>query len=125
MAISLKGSKGLSLIELLVALVVSSILTAAVYRTFISQQKTYVVQEQVVDMQQTVRTAIGRMMREIRMAGYGNVAAILFKLERPSVRKSLSRVITPAPLRAGSPSSRWEERRPSLKIRSPPSTRSK
>jgi prepilin-type N-terminal cleavage/methylation domain-containing protein len=73
----LRGSKGLSLTELLVALVISSILIAAVYRTFISQQKTYVVQEQVVDMQQNARTAIGRMMREIRMAGFGNVPAIL------------------------------------------------
>jgi prepilin-type N-terminal cleavage/methylation domain-containing protein len=77
MAMSMRGSKGLSLVELLVALVVSSILMAAVYRTFISQQKTYVVQEQVVDMQQNVRVAIGRMMREIRMAGFGPASAIL------------------------------------------------
>ena len=92
MAISLKGSKGLSLIELLVALVMSSILIAAVYRTFVSQQKTYMVQEQVVDMQQNVRSAIGRMMREIRMAGFGNVATIL-----PGATfgaKTLSNVIT-------------------------------
>jgi prepilin-type N-terminal cleavage/methylation domain-containing protein len=91
MVMSLRGSKGLSLIELLVALLVSGILMAAVYRTFIRQQKTYVVQEQVVDMQQNVRTAIGRMMREIRMAGFGNVAEILPKTFGA---KSLSRVIT-------------------------------
>jgi prepilin-type N-terminal cleavage/methylation domain-containing protein len=77
MVMSFRSSKGLSLVELLVALVVSSILMAAVYRTFISQQKTYVVQEQVVDMQQNVRVAIGRMMREIRMAGFGPASAIL------------------------------------------------
>jgi prepilin-type N-terminal cleavage/methylation domain-containing protein len=93
MAVSLKGTKGLSLVELLVALVVSSILMAAVYRTFISQQKTYVVQEQVVDMQQNARAAIGRMMREIRMAGFGNVASILTG-GKLFGSKTLSNVIT-------------------------------
>jgi type IV pilus assembly protein PilW len=63
--------KGMTLIELLVVLVVSGILVAGVYRTFISQQHTFTVQEQVVDMQQNVRLAINRMTRELRMAGYG------------------------------------------------------
>jgi len=89
--ISLRGSKGLSLVELLVALVVSMILVAAVYRTFMSQQKTYMVQEQVVDMQQNVRSAISRMMREIRMAGFGNVPTLL---PAPFGAKTLSNVIT-------------------------------
>jgi prepilin-type N-terminal cleavage/methylation domain-containing protein len=69
----LKGSKGISLIELMVALVISAILIAALYRTFIGQQKTYTVQEQVVDMQQNARVAISKMIRDIRMAGFGNV----------------------------------------------------
>ncbi len=68
---------GVTLIELLIALVMSSILIAALYRVFISQQKTYTVQEQVVDMQQNVRFAINRMMGEIRMAGFGNVEDVL------------------------------------------------
>jgi prepilin-type N-terminal cleavage/methylation domain-containing protein len=67
----LRKNNGITLIELLVALVITSILVAAVYRTFLSQQKTYTVQEQVVDMQQNVRAGINRMMREIRMAGFG------------------------------------------------------
>jgi prepilin-type N-terminal cleavage/methylation domain-containing protein len=70
-------NRGLTLIELLVAMVISAILIGAVYRTFINQQNTYAVQEQVVDMQQNVRVAINRMMREIRMAGFGNVGSIL------------------------------------------------
>jgi hypothetical protein len=41
------------------------------------QHKTYTVQEQVVDMQQNARVAINRMMREIRMAGFGNVSDVL------------------------------------------------
>jgi type IV pilus assembly protein PilW len=68
---------GLTLIELLIALVLSSILIAALYRAFISQQKSYTVQDQVADMQQNVRGAIGQMVKEIRMAGYGGNLAIL------------------------------------------------
>ena len=66
-------NRGVTLIELLIALVISSILIAALYRTFIGQQKTYIVQDQVVDMQQNVRVAINKMMREIRMAGFGGM----------------------------------------------------
>ena len=77
MVFSLKNSRGLTLTELLVALVLSAVIIAAVYRTFIGQQKTYTVQEQVVDMQQNARLSISRMMKEIRMAGYGNVNMIL------------------------------------------------
>ncbi|OGP92948.1 MAG: hypothetical protein A2156_10365 [Deltaproteobacteria bacterium RBG_16_48_10] len=67
----LKETKGLSLIELLVALGVSSILMAGLYRTYIGQQRAYTVEDQVVDMQQNVRVSVGQMMREVRMAGYG------------------------------------------------------
>ena len=74
--ISIK-EKGLTLIELLVALVISGLLIAGLYRTFIGQQKTFTVQEQVVDMQQNLRSAVNRMMSEIRMAGFGNVSMVL------------------------------------------------
>ena len=62
---------GLTVIELLIALVLSSILTAVLYRAFIGQQRTYTVQDQVAEMQQNARAAIGQMTKEIRMAGYG------------------------------------------------------
>ncbi len=66
-----RQSKGVTLIELLIALVISAILIGGIYRTFIHQQKSYATQEQVADMQQNVRVAINRMIREIRMAGFG------------------------------------------------------
>jgi prepilin-type N-terminal cleavage/methylation domain-containing protein len=69
--IKMRENKGVTLIELMIALMMSGILIAALYRTFIGQQKTYTVQEQVVDMQQNVRISISRMMSEIRMAGFG------------------------------------------------------
>jgi prepilin-type N-terminal cleavage/methylation domain-containing protein len=79
--IHINKNKGVTLIELLIALVMSSILIAAIYSVFISQQKSYVVQEQVVDMQQNVRISISRMMSEIRMAGFGNVDALLERVD--------------------------------------------
>jgi type IV pilus assembly protein PilW len=63
-------NSGVTLIELLVALALSGILMAALYRVFIGGQQVYTVQEQVVDMQQSARAAMDRMTREIRMSGY-------------------------------------------------------
>src|SRR5512136_1472898 len=72
-----KNTKGVTLIELLIALVISAILVGGIYRTFIHQQKSYATQEQVADMQQNVRVAINRMMREIRMTGFGSIQGVL------------------------------------------------
>jgi Tfp pilus assembly protein PilW len=77
-------------VELLVVLALSSILTAAMFGSFISQQKTYVVQDQVIDVQQALRTAIDRMTREIRMAGYGGNT-----LETFGNVNTYSQIITP------------------------------
>lgn len=65
--------RGVTLIELLLALAISAILIAGIYRTFISTQRSYMVQDQVVEMQQNMRAAINRMMREIRMVNFGRI----------------------------------------------------
>ena len=70
--------KGLTLIELLVAMTITGILGAGIYRTFVGQQHTYEVQDQVVDMQQNVRMAISRMTRELRMGGFGRMDSNFF-----------------------------------------------
>lgn len=70
--------KGFSLIELMIAMVVTSIIVAAVYAVHSSQQHTYQVQEEVAEMQQNLRSALYLMTSEIRMAGYdptGNAGA--------------------------------------------------
>ena len=64
-----RNTNGFTLIEILVALVLSIIVMAAIYSTFHSQQKSYMVQEQVAAMQQNLRAAMFYMEREIRMAG--------------------------------------------------------
>ncbi len=73
----LTKNKGITLIELLVALVITAMLVGGMYRTFIGQQKTYTVQEEIVDMQQNVRAAINRMTAEVRMAGFGHIDMLL------------------------------------------------
>jgi prepilin-type N-terminal cleavage/methylation domain-containing protein len=87
------NQKGLTLIELLIVLVLSSLLIAGIYRTFIHQQHTYTVQEQVVDMQQNVRIAINQMVREIRMAGYGRQDAVFWGVN--GMHGKYKNVITP------------------------------
>jgi prepilin-type N-terminal cleavage/methylation domain-containing protein len=74
----LNRKSGVTLIELLIALVLSSILTAALYRAFISQEKAYTIQDQVAEMQQNIRVAMGQMTKEIRMAGYGGEMLSVF-----------------------------------------------
>jgi type IV pilus assembly protein PilW len=61
--------KGFTLIELLVAMTVGLVVMAGVSATFRSQQKSYLLQEQVAAMQQNLRAAMFHMEREIRMAG--------------------------------------------------------
>jgi prepilin-type N-terminal cleavage/methylation domain-containing protein len=63
--------KGFTLIELMVALVLSFILVGAVYRTFTVQQKSYTIQDQIAETQQNARMAMNILLRDIRMAGYG------------------------------------------------------
>jgi len=67
--------KGVTLIELMIGMVITALLGAGVYRTFVGQQHTYEVQDQVVDVQQNVRMAISRVVRDVRMAGFGRITS--------------------------------------------------
>lgn len=64
------GNKGFSLIELMVVIALSSIVAAAIYSFYDYYQKTYIVQEGIVTMQQNLRSAMYCMENDIRMAGY-------------------------------------------------------
>lgn len=65
------GERGVTLIELLIAMVVSALLVAGMYSFFMIQQKTYAVQDNVADMQQNARMSLVTLVRNVRMAGYG------------------------------------------------------
>jgi prepilin-type N-terminal cleavage/methylation domain-containing protein len=76
MMIAIKNDhKGVTLIELLVAMAVGMIVMAGIYGTYHGQEKAFVNQQLVVDMQQNVRAAMLLMTREIRMTGYDPAAA--------------------------------------------------
>jgi prepilin-type N-terminal cleavage/methylation domain-containing protein len=62
---------GFSLIEVMSALVILAIAMTAVFATFISQQRSFTVQNRVAEMQQNLRQAVEYMSRDIRIAGYG------------------------------------------------------
>ena len=62
--------KGITLIELLVALVIGGIIIAGIYRVFIAQGKAFVVQDQVVETQQNIRSAMEIILRDLRIAGF-------------------------------------------------------
>lgn len=64
------NTKGITLIELLVGLVLCAIVIAGIYRLFVVQSKAYTVQDQVVEVQQSIRSAMEVLLRDLRMAGY-------------------------------------------------------
>lgn len=65
-----KKEKGLTIIELLVALVIFSMVIAGIYRVFVSQTRAYTVQDRVVETQQTIRSAMEVLLKDLRMTGY-------------------------------------------------------
>lgn len=67
---SAKANGGFTLIELMIALAISGIVMGSIYSAYLAQQRTYLAQEQVVEMQQNIRAAMDIMVRQIRMAGY-------------------------------------------------------
>jgi type IV pilus assembly protein PilW len=61
---------GFTLVEILVALALTGIVAAALYRGFGSQHKAVILQDQVVSMQQDLRSVLLLMTKDIRMVGY-------------------------------------------------------
>ena len=58
--------RGLTLVELLVALVLLSIVSAALYRVLVSNQRIYQAQTQRIDMQQNIRAAAQILPADLR-----------------------------------------------------------
>lgn len=65
------GTKGYSLVEVLVVIVIFAIITAGVSAVFLRGQHEYLVREETVRMQQQARLAMTAMERDLRMTGYG------------------------------------------------------
>ena len=62
--------RGFTLLELIISMALGLTVLGAMYGVFTIQQKHFINQEQIVEMQQNARMAIDIISREIRMAGY-------------------------------------------------------
>ncbi len=66
------GEKGFTLLELLMAMFVSIIVLGAVYATYAVEQRSYVKQRLIADVQQNVRGSLLILQRHVRLAGTAN-----------------------------------------------------
>ena len=64
--------RGFTLVELMVALVIGAIITAAAFTILTTTSKAVRANEQTVDTQQNVRIAMELLSRDIKMAGFGS-----------------------------------------------------
>jgi len=80
--------KGLTIIELLLAFVIFSILIAGIYRFFVVQSRAYSVQDHVVETQQGLRSSMEILLRDLRMGGFDS-------------DDSLSQIIIHTPIQPG------------------------
>ena len=65
-----RKSCGFTMVEILIAFFLVGVVSTAIYKVFISHNKSHAVQERVAEMHQNLRAAMFMMSREIRMAGY-------------------------------------------------------
>jgi type IV pilus assembly protein PilW len=76
----MEKKNGYTLIELMISIAIFGIVMTGIYQTFHSQQRSYLKQEQVVDLQQNMRAGQYFIARDIKMAGYdpwGNAEATI------------------------------------------------
>jgi len=65
-----RNKSGFTLVELLVAMVISTIVLTLMYQVYRGQLRTHTTQQELVEMQQNMRAVLYLMEREIRMAGH-------------------------------------------------------
>jgi prepilin-type N-terminal cleavage/methylation domain-containing protein len=82
---SILNQKGVTLIELLVALVIAGLIIGGVYRVFVAQNRAYTVQDQVVEVQQGIRGAMETLLRDLRMTGFDDAQTPDVKITNPVV----------------------------------------
>lgn len=65
-----REEKGFTLVELLIALLITGIMVTVGYGVYINQHEGWIIQEQITTMQQNARAAMHELETKIRMAGY-------------------------------------------------------
>lgn len=66
----MKSQSGVTLVEVLLALLLTGIISAAMFRVYINQHQAWITQDNVIEMQQNARAAIDELTRQIRMSGH-------------------------------------------------------
>ena len=66
----MKNISGVTLIEMLIGVVISSIIIAAMYTTYSVINNTYSRVTDVVGISKSGRDIVSKIMRDVRMAGY-------------------------------------------------------
>ncbi len=66
----LLNKKGMTVIELLIVALMTSIVAAAGFHFFVRVNQQYMSQEDITEMQQNARASLQELCREIRMAGF-------------------------------------------------------
>lgn len=70
----IKAQQGFTLVEVLISLAISLVILFGILNLFDRSQETYVVQEEVAELQQNVRIAKMFVERDVRMAGSGTAS---------------------------------------------------
>jgi len=81
MRLTITKNKGLTLIELMIAMAIIGIIMAAIFSVFNARQKSHRNQRLLVEMQQNSRAAVSLMKREIRLAGYDPTESDNFRID--------------------------------------------
>lgn len=71
------GERGFTLVELLIAMALALIIIGALSSAFVSQRRTYAVQEEVSEMIQGARAAMDMIGQEVKMAGFNPSGATI------------------------------------------------
>lgn len=70
MKLTFFAKDGFTLVELMISLLIGGVVMAGVISAFLSQHKSYLVQDDNVFMQENMRSAVEIMTRDLRMIGY-------------------------------------------------------
>src|SRR3990167_7147361 len=65
------SSKGFTLVELMIAITITVLAMAAVYTSFIVQQRSFTTQDQVAETEVSSKIAFDMLVNDIRTAGFG------------------------------------------------------
>ena len=73
----LGDARGTTLLEVLIALAITGIVTMSILKLYVTQHENYLTQDDITNVQQNARAAIDEISRQIRMAGHQLPAGVV------------------------------------------------